>query len=126
MIAGARLRNGAKTVPPSSPRGSAASRSGRAFVARIESRSRSIHDPVAKLRFLRSSLARYQAIDRAVGAVIPWLPVRQWLYWALSLRGLRDALSMGTIATPARRAQRRPPSAACAPRCSWPWRGSSA
>jgi hypothetical protein len=102
MIAGARLRNGARRAAPAPATQPRPASRERAFVERLESRGRSIQDPVAKLRFLRSSLARYQAIDRTVGTVIPWTPVRRWLYWALSLRGLREALSMSSLAGPAR------------------------
>jgi hypothetical protein len=63
-------------------------------VQRLETRSREIQDPVAKLKYIRSSLARYQAIDTAVGHVIPWTPARRGLYWLFSLKGLRQFLAM--------------------------------
>ena len=68
------------------------------FVRKLETRSRDIHDPVAKLKYIRSSLARYQAIDKAVGHVIPWTPARRSLYWLFSLRGLRQFLAMTPMA----------------------------
>jgi hypothetical protein len=59
--------------------------------------SRGIADPVAKLRYIRHSLADYQAADRHVRAVpSPWL--RRLLYRVLSLVGLRhvrDTRSFG-------------------------------
>ena len=57
----------------------------------IGSVSRSIADPVAKLRYIRRSLADYQGADRHVRAVpSPWL--RHLLYRTLSLIGLRHAV----------------------------------
>src|SRR6185503_5855331 len=58
------------------------------FLHALESVSRGIRDPVAKLRFIRTSLPRYQALDRAVRAV-PVAPVRRILYRWLSLESLR-------------------------------------
>ena len=48
------------------------------FVLSIEEKSRSIRDPVAKLRFIRRSLARYQEADRKLQAVPT--PLRTLLY----------------------------------------------
>ena len=39
------------------------------FVLALEEVSRGIHDPVAKLRYIRSSLSRYQQADRCVRVV---------------------------------------------------------
>ena len=61
------------------------------FLHALESVSRGIRDPVAKLRFIRTSLSRYQALDRVVRAV-PVAPVRRVLYRWLSLEGLRHLL----------------------------------
>jgi hypothetical protein len=47
---------------------------------------------VAKLHFIRSSLVRYQSLDRVVRSV-PVAPVRRVLYRWLSLEGLRHLLS---------------------------------
>src|SRR5207244_10713371 len=49
------------------------------FLHALESVSRGVRDPVAKLRFIRTSLSRYQALDRAVRAV-PSAPLRRLLY----------------------------------------------
>ena len=57
----------------------------------IGSVSRNITDPVAKLRYIRRSLADGQAADRHVRAVpSPWL--RRVLYRILSIAGLRHTL----------------------------------
>jgi N-acetylmuramoyl-L-alanine amidase len=79
----------------------------REFVQRLENRSRAIQDPVAKLKYIRSSLARYQAIDSAVGHVIPWTPARRGLYWLFSLKGLRQFLAMSPMAAEHEVEQRR-------------------
>ncbi len=62
------------------------------FVAALEAMSREIRDPVAKLRFIRGSLSRYETQDRMVRAV-PWAPMRWFLYRWLSLEGLRHLLT---------------------------------
>ena len=49
------------------------------FMAAIEAKSRTIRDPVAKLRYIRESLARYQEQDRKLQAV-PLSPLRWLLY----------------------------------------------
>ena len=54
--------------------------------------SRGIHDPVAKLRYIRGSLARYQSLDRCVRAV-PVPGLRRHLYRWLSLEGLNHLLT---------------------------------
>jgi hypothetical protein len=79
----------------------------REFVRKLETRSRDIQDPVAKLKYIRSSLARYQAIDNAVGQVIPWTPARRSLYWLFSLKGLRQFLAMTPMAAPDAAEERR-------------------
>jgi hypothetical protein len=62
------------------------------FVSALEATSRGIRDPVAKLRFIRRSLSRYQTIDRCVQA-IPIPALRSALYRWLSLEGLRHLLT---------------------------------
>jgi hypothetical protein len=59
----------------------------------IGSVSRGIADPVAKLRYIRRSLADYQSADRHVRAV-PSPLLRRLLYGLLSLVGLRHAVDM--------------------------------
>lgn len=86
MIGRARSRDGAAD-------GSAAGRppaavGGDEFLEALESVSCGIRDPVAKLRYLRTSLARYGDADRALRAV-PYRPLRRALYRWLSLEGLR-------------------------------------
>jgi len=58
------------------------------FLRSLESVGRGIRDPVAKLRFIRTSLSRYETLDRVVRAV-PFAPARRILYRWLSLEGLR-------------------------------------
>ena len=70
------------------------------FLHALESVSRGIRDPVAKLHFIRTSLPRYHALDRAVRAV-PVAPVRRLLYRWLSLESLRhlvDTKALGADA----------------------------
>jgi hypothetical protein len=69
------------------------------FVAALEATSRGIRDPVAKLRFIRRSLSRYQTLDRFVQA-IPIPAVRTALYRWLSLEGLRHLLTTNPNGAP--------------------------
>ena len=62
------------------------------FVDAVERTSRSIQDPVAKLRFIRTSLARHEVADRWVRRV-PWAPLRVRLYRWLSLDGVQHLLA---------------------------------
>ncbi len=67
----------------------------------IEAKSRTIRDPVAKLRYIRESLARYQEADRKVQAV-PISPVRWLLYRITKLDRLRPLYTSnpnGAVAT---------------------------
>jgi hypothetical protein len=72
---------------------------GEEFVAALESASRGIRDPVAKLKYIRSSLARYQAIDYWIGAV-PSPPLRRAAYRWLSLEGLRHLMTTNAMGAP--------------------------
>jgi hypothetical protein len=65
--------------------------SGQELLTALEQASRGIHDPVAKLRFIRGSLASQHRWDRVLQAV-PGGPVRGWLYRRLSVEGLRALL----------------------------------
>jgi hypothetical protein len=56
-------------------------------IASLEARGRTIRDPVEKLRFLRRSLERYEALDERLQAV-PGAPLR-WL--AFRLTGVEEA-----------------------------------
>jgi hypothetical protein len=67
-------------------------RGGDEFVRALEEVSRGIQDPVAKLRYIRSSLARYQGADRFV-RVVPFSGLRHLLYRYLSLDGIRHLLT---------------------------------
>ncbi len=58
----------------------------------MEEASRGIHDPVAKLRYIRGSLAKYQQTDRAIRAV-PFSPLRRLLARLLNLEAVRHLLS---------------------------------
>src|SRR5262249_884635 len=60
------------------------------FLRSVENVGHGIQDPVAKLRFLRTSLYRYRAF-RSVRSV-RFAPARRVLYRWLSLEGLRDLL----------------------------------
>src|SRR6266571_4899334 len=60
---------------PAAPR-----RHGSDFVGALEEKSRTIQDPVAKLRYIRSALARYQEADRKLQAVPS--PLRALIYKA--------------------------------------------
>jgi hypothetical protein len=72
------------------------------FLHALESVSRGIRDPVAKLRFIRISLSRYQALDRVV-RVVPMAPLRRVLYRWLSLEGLHHLLDTKALgASPGR------------------------
>jgi hypothetical protein len=61
---------------------------GAEFVAALEAASRSIKDPVAKLKYIRGSLARYEGLHRGIG-LLPSGPLRLLVYRWLSLEGLR-------------------------------------
>jgi hypothetical protein len=70
------------------PRSAGAGARGSEFVAELEAVSREIRDPVAKLRFIRGSLARHETQDRLVRH-LPWPALRRFLYRWLSVEGLR-------------------------------------
>lgn len=79
---------------------------GAEFVSSLESVSRGIQDPLAKLRFIRGSLARYRWLHRAIRA-LPFPPLRRRLYGWLSLEGLRHLRapnSLGAATLPRARA----------------------
>jgi hypothetical protein len=69
------------------------------FVSALEATSRGIRDPVAKLRFIRRSLSRYQTLDRIVQSV-PFPALRVALYRWLSLEGLRHLLTSNPNGAP--------------------------
>ena len=71
------------------------------FVAVLEQVSREIRDPVAKLRFIRSSLSRYQSLDRAV-RVVPWFPMRRTLHKWIGREGLRHQIELSGLGVPVR------------------------
>jgi hypothetical protein len=75
---------------PPAPRGSGAGE--HEFLSSLESVSQGIQDPVAKLKFIRGSLDRYQALDLRLQKV-PVRPLRRALYRWLSLEGLRHLLT---------------------------------
>jgi hypothetical protein len=79
-----------RTRSPERPRKRASSE-GEEFLHELETVSRGVRDPVAKLRFIRSSLARHEAADRMVQKV-RFTPVRKVMYHWLSLEGLRHVL----------------------------------
>jgi hypothetical protein len=72
------------------------------FLRELETVGRGVRDPVAKLRFIRASLSRYETLDRVVRTV-PFAAARRVLYRWLSLEGLRhlvDTRSLGGVPTP--------------------------
>lgn len=73
---------------------------GQELLGALEQAGRGIRDPVAKLRFIRSGIARYRTWDRILQAV-PFGPLRRWLYRRLSLEGLRSLMKTNPLgATP--------------------------
>jgi hypothetical protein len=75
------------------------------FVGALEERSRTIQDPVAKLRYIRSALARYQEADRKLQAVPS--PLRALLYKATRFDQVQPLLTTnpnGGSVTPAKAA----------------------
>jgi hypothetical protein len=72
---------------------------GEEFLRALEKASGAIRDPVAKLRFIRSSLQRYQSLDRVV-RLIPIPGLRGFLYRWLSLEGIRPLLVRNTLGEP--------------------------
>jgi N-acetylmuramoyl-L-alanine amidase len=66
----------------------------------LESVSREIADPAAKLRFIRGTLHKYERVDRAV-SLVPLPGLRRLLYRWLSLEGLLPLLSHDSLGAPA-------------------------
>lgn len=105
MLAGVRAP-AALSLPEDRRRTSAVPRS--EFLNALERASGEIRDPVAKLRFIRGSLARFQRLDRCVRAV-PSVALRRWIYRWLSMEGLEHLMSsnpMGGTARVSRSAHR--------------------
>jgi N-acetylmuramoyl-L-alanine amidase-like protein len=63
------------------------------YLDALETVSSGVRDPVAKLRFLRTSLARRESVDQV--SRVPWAPARRAVYRWLSLEGLRHVLDSG-------------------------------
>jgi hypothetical protein len=61
------------------------------FEDALESVSRGIKDPAAKIRFLRQSISRYEKVDHVVQGV-PFAPLRRSVYRWLGLERLRHLL----------------------------------
>ncbi len=68
----------------------------REFMTALDTVSKEIRDPVAKLRYMREVLASYEAIDQRVSAV-PGALIRRWLYRWTSLEGLQRWVSSGAV-----------------------------
>ncbi|HEX9203105.1 MAG TPA: hypothetical protein VF964_04015, partial [Vicinamibacteria bacterium] len=84
-------------------------RHGSDFVGALEEKSRTIQDPVAKLRYIRSALARYQEADRKLQAVPS--PLRTLLYKATRFDRVQPLLTTnpnGGSVTPAKAPTPRP------------------
>ncbi|HET7295310.1 MAG TPA: peptidoglycan recognition family protein [Vicinamibacteria bacterium] len=62
------------------------------FTHALESVSRGIADPAAKLKFIRGSLEKFHGADRAV-SLLPLPGVRRFLYRWLSLEGIQPLLT---------------------------------
>jgi hypothetical protein len=95
-------RPAARSARPAAPPPKAPAKNGKSadeFVLALEEVSRGIQDPVAKLRYIRSSLARYQQADRCVRAV-PFSGLRRLLYRLLSLDGIRHLLTSSPMGAP--------------------------
>lgn len=86
---GSRRTNPAAGPPRAAPRGVPGPGGG--FLDEVESVSRSIRDPAAKLRYLRESLARRPQLDERF-ARVPGSALRQALYRWASLEQLRRTL----------------------------------
>ena len=69
---------------------------GSEFVQALEAVSRGIRNPVAKLRFIRMSLARYQRRSRWI-ETLPWESLRRRLYHWLGLEELRHLLRANSL-----------------------------
>ncbi len=74
-------------------------RAGADWVDSLDAVSRNIRDPVAKLRFIRTSLARYQRVDRWL-RMVPYAPLRRALYKWLHLEGLQYLLAPHPLGAP--------------------------
>jgi hypothetical protein len=99
---GRRTSSAARTahpVAPSPKKRARGANDGDEFVLALEETSRGIRDPVAKLRYIRGSLARYQQADRCVRAV-PFSGLRHVLYRLLSLDGIRHLLTSNPMGAP--------------------------
>jgi len=74
-------------------------------IASVERGADGIRDPVAKLKYLRGNLERFEKLDERFQAV-PFAPVRWALYRLTGLKGARALFSTnpnGALATPPRR-----------------------
>lgn len=89
----------ARPAPPSPKHRAQLPKGANEFVLALEEVSRGIHDPVAKLRYIRSSLARYQGADRCVRAV-PFSVLRHLIYRLLSLDGIRHLMTSNPMGAP--------------------------
>lgn len=92
-------RRAADLLASSTSSGSRRPQAGADWVDALDSVSRSIRDPVAKLRFIRTSLARYQRLDRWL-RVVPYAPLRRALYRWLHLEGLQYLLGPHPLGVP--------------------------
>jgi len=70
------------------------------FTRALESVSREIGDPAAKLKFIRGTLHKYERADRAV-SLLPLPGLRRLLYRWLSLEGIHPLLTHDSLGAPA-------------------------
>ena len=90
------MRAAGSTRARTSPARESAPGKGSEFVQALEAVSTGIRNPVAKLRFIRLSLARYQRRSRWIETV-PWESVRRRMYHWLGLEELRYLLSANSL-----------------------------
>jgi hypothetical protein len=91
MLAGMRVTPAASRIVPNPREGGEGE-----FLDALESVSRGIQDPAAKLRFIRRSLGRYKKAGRALD-LVPVPPLRRWAFRRLSLEGLRFLISSDSL-----------------------------
>jgi hypothetical protein len=91
MMAGMRVSPAASRVVPNPREGGEGE-----FLDALESVSRGIQDPAAKLRFIRRSLGRYHRAGRALD-LVPVPSLRRWVLRRLSLEGLRFLISTDSL-----------------------------
>jgi len=88
-----------RSLPSPRPQRAAPADRGEEFSLALEAASHNLRDPVAKLRYIRGSLARYQKLDLAIRS-LPSVALRSLIYKFLSLEGLRHLLTQNPMGAP--------------------------